>query len=281
MGESFYGQSLKTRAEAHFSIAERAYPPFFQTPQHVHTKPLIVLVLNGSYYETHHGRTRYCTPATLLFHAAFEGHLERFEKCGGRSLIVEIDPQWLERMCESARIHIEATAAFESGALSLLGSRLYKEFHTTDQASSLVIEGIMAELAGEVARAGQVEDRRPPRWLEQTRELLREQYASRLSLSDLATTVDVHPVHLAQAFRRFYRCTIGDYVRTQQIEFACRELTFSETPLAEIARRAGFADPSHFTRTFKQRVGVLPSQFREAARLTRTPFSKPRPDRLH
>ena len=267
-GESFYGKSLKSRSEPHFCISERAYPPFCHTPRHVHAKPLICLVLNGSYYETHGGRTRYCTPATLLFHAAHESHLERFEKGGGRSLVVEIDPGWLTRMCEFSRIRIDATAAFEEGPFSLLGSRLYKEFLTTDQASSLVIEGIMTEMAGEVARAAMPGDRRPPHWLEQTRELLREQYAAHLSLAEIASAVDVHPVYLAQAFRKFYHCTVGDFVRTQRIQFACRELTFSQAPLAQIARLAGFSDQSHFSRTFKQRVGVLPSRFREAARHT-------------
>ena len=180
--------------------------------------------------------------------------------------MVEIDPQWLARMCEFSRIRIDSTAAYEGGTLSLLGTKLYQEFLTSDRASSLVIEGIMAEVAGEVARAASLRDQHPPRWLEQTRELLREQYAAHLSLAEIATTVGVHPVHLAQAFRRFYHSTVGEYVRAQRIEFACRELTFSETPLAEIARLAGFADQSHFARTFKQRVGVPPSRFRETAR---------------
>jgi AraC family transcriptional regulator len=191
---------------------------------------------------------------------------------------VEIDPEWLDRMCEFSQIQLESTAAYEGGALSLLGSRLYKEFLTSDHSSSLVIEGIMAEVAGEVARAADLRDRQPPRWLEQTRELLRERYAAHLSLTEIAATADVHPVHLAQAFRKFYRCTIGDYVRTQRIEFACRELTFSEAPLAEIARLAGFADQSHFTRTFKQRVGVPPSQFRDATRHSRVTDAMRRPD---
>ena len=124
----------------------------------------------------------------------------------------------------------------------------------------------MTDVAGEVSRGANLGELRPPRWLEQTRELLREEYAGHLHLAEIAKTVGVHPVHLAQAFRKFYRCTVGDYVRTLRIEFARRELTVSETPLAEIARLAGCADQSHFSRTFKQMVGLPPSQFRGTAR---------------
>jgi AraC family transcriptional regulator len=230
---------------------------------HVHNKPLFCMVLDGAYYETHGGKTRYCTPATVLFHASNEDHLEQFEACGGRSLVIEIEPEWLSRVQEYAGSAIHSTAAFEEGPLSLLGARLYKEFLTSDQASGLVIEGLMMEVAGEIARARRNDDQHPPRWLDRSRELIRDRFAAHFSLSGIAEAVGVHPVHLAQAFRKYYHCTIGDYVRTLRIGYACRQLRFSDLPLCEIAQRAGFADQSHFTRTFKQMVGVPPSQYRQ------------------
>ena len=39
-----------------------------------------------------------------------------------------------------------------------------------------------------------------------------------------------------------------------------------DLPVAEIAIRCGFADPSHFARRFRQRFGQSPSQFRGALR---------------
>jgi AraC family transcriptional regulator len=244
-------------------MSERVYPPSCRTPMHVHSKPLLCMVLDGAYYETHGGKTSYCTPATVLFHASNDDHLEQFEASGGRSLVVEIEPEWLARIQEHAGSAVQATAAFEEGPLSLLGARLYKEFLTSDQASGLVIEGLMMELAGEIARVRRPDEQQPPRWLERSRELIREQFATHFSLATIAEAVDVHPVHLAQAFRKHYQCTIGDYVRTLRIGFACRQLRFSDLPLCEIALLAGFADQSHFTRTFKQMVGVPPSQYRQ------------------
>jgi AraC family transcriptional regulator len=263
--DCFYGSTLRRRSERHFHIAERVYPPGYRTPLHLHSKPLICMVLDGAYYETYGSNTRYCTPSTLLFHAAEEKHLEKFEACGGRSLVVEIESAWLGSIHEFSGIRLDATAAFDSGALAPLGARLYKEFLSHDEASHLVIEGILLEMAGELSRAARPRDRRPPRWLQQSRELVRERFGSHLPLAEIAEAVGVHPVHLAQTFRKFYRCTIGDYVRSLRIEFACRQLAATKMPLSEIALLAGFADQSHFTRTFKETLGVPPSRYRELA----------------
>jgi AraC family transcriptional regulator len=88
-----------------------------------------------------------------------------------------------------------------------------------------------------------------------------------LSLSQQAACVGVHPVHLAREFRRFYHCTIGDYIRQLRIKFACEKLVQSDLPLSEIALASGFFDQSHFTRTFKQLTGKTPQAYRADFRL--------------
>jgi AraC family transcriptional regulator len=76
----------------------------------------------------------------------------------------------------------------------------------------------------------------------------------------------VHPVTLARAFRRSFGCTVGEYLRRLRIERATEQLAGGDTPLAEIALAAGFADQSHFSNVFRRRTGMSPSAFRRAAR---------------
>jgi AraC family transcriptional regulator len=73
----------------------------------------------------------------------------------------------------------------------------------------------------------------------------------------------VHPGYLASAFRRHFGCTIGEFVRRQRIALACRALTDGDAPLADVAIEAGFADQSHFTRTFKRQLGMTPAAYRK------------------
>ncbi len=264
---SYYGVALRSRRVGEdFELSERVYPPGFRTPKHMHKRALFCFVMAGDYTEEYGARTRECKSSTLLFHPPDELHAEHFHNSGGRSFIIEIEPQWMKRVSDQGVVARPA-AGFKGGVAELLARRLYKELVQRDAVSDLIVEGLMMELVGETSRSGSpAEVNHPPRWLEQAREMLRERFTEQLKLADVAREVGVHPVHLAQTFHKSYRCTVGDYVRRLRIESACRDLADSESPLAEIALAAGFCDQSHFTRTFKRLIGVAPSHYRTSVR---------------
>jgi AraC family transcriptional regulator len=94
-------------------------------------------------------------------------------------------------------------------------------------------------------------------------DLLRERCCDPWSLADVATEAGVHPGYLASAFRRHFGCTVGEFIRRQRIALACRALADGNKPLADVALLAGFADQSHFTRTFKRQLGLTPAAYRK------------------
>ena len=257
----FYGRTLKARSLGDFLITERVYPAGYETPAHAHDRPLFCVVLDGSYEEVNSGRSHVCTSSTMLFHAAHEEHLERFGAAGGRSLIVEIEPSWYERVRDAAPGGV-STAACEGGALRRSGTRLYHEFLAGDESSALIIEGLMLEMAGELLRLRRTCETRPPRWLDGVRDYIHANYARRITLASIGRAANAHPVHVAQTFRRFHECTIGEYVRRLRLERACRQLAETEKPLSEIALETGFTDQSHFHRAFKRELGISPSAYR-------------------
>ena len=67
-----------------------------------------------------------------------------------------------------------------------------------------------------------------------------------------------------RAFRKFEKRTPGEYQQHLQIRAACELLGKPEWPLAEIAAECGFADQSHFTRTFRRMAATTPLRFRQA-----------------
>jgi AraC family transcriptional regulator len=125
-----------------------------------------------------------------------------------------------------------------------------------------MIEGLALEMMAETFRQATASTRAAPPWLGQAKEILHEQFSDRPSLGYLATSMGVHPVHLAREFRRFYGCTITEYVLQRRLEFACHEMLNSRAPLSEIALAAGFFDQSHFARAFKAQMGMSPNQYR-------------------
>lgn len=263
---SYYGVTLRSRRIAGFELSERVYSPGYQTPKHTHKQALFCFVMAGRYTESYGGRTRECASSTLLFHPPGELHAEYFHETGGRSFIVELAPDWLAKVRESLPV-AENSADFRGSVFELLAHKLYREFSHEDGASALIVEGLMMEMLGETMRSGGApEPHVSPRWLRQAKELLQARFTENLTLADVARTVGVHPVHLAQTFRKSCQCTIGEYVRKLRIEYACRELATTARPIVDIALAAGFCDQSHFTRTFRRVTGSAPSQYREALR---------------
>jgi AraC family transcriptional regulator len=155
--------------------------------------------------------------------------------------------------------------SLEGGVLNWLGYRLYREAQWGDAISTLAIEGLALEMIAEMSRR-RLTEAAVPYWLRQARDLIHAQFTQSLTVSSIAETVGVHPVHLARMFRKTYRCTIGDYVRELRTELACREISSTNLPLSEIASKAGFYDQGHLSRIVKERTGMTPSQYRSLCR---------------
>jgi AraC family transcriptional regulator len=205
---------------------------------------------------------------TMAFHPSGELHSEQFHSEPVRSFNVEVEPSWAERLREHSRL-LESPMHIESGGLGSLALRMYREFRLMDDLSPLAVEALAIEVLVEASRQVRRPRLRGSReWLGHARELIHERFCETLTLAAIAKTVGVHPVHLATEFRKLHRCTIGQYLRRLRVEYACREISKSNTPLAQIALAAGFTDQSHLSRTFRQLTGMTPAAYRTASRPT-------------
>lgn len=146
-------------------------------------------------------------------------------------------------------------------ATSLL-RQIFAEALRPGPASTLNIESLAMELVAGVGRAVAGVARRYPPWLARVRDRLRDECMASHSIGDLARAEGVHPVYLARAFRRFHGCSPGDFQRRRRLELASDLLATTGFPLSEIAIASGFADQSHFTRSFSSAMGIAPAAFR-------------------
>lgn len=251
---------IRKREVSELNLVEATYASSSKVPEHSHERALFCIVLNGNLEARHANKVRTFEPLSVEFLPPNQSHA-LFFPATTHAFCVDIAPQWLEW----ATKHLLKlnNYVFASGTLNWLLRRLYREFLTLDEASSVAIEGLTLEMLAEVSRLN-VKDanRRPPGWISQVVDLLRARYSDHLTLAEIAAGVSVHPVHLAREFRRFEGCTIGEYIRQLRIDQACRELKDSNQSLAAIAVDAGFADQSHFSKTFKRLVGMTPVEYR-------------------
>jgi AraC family transcriptional regulator len=117
------------------------------------------------------------------------------------------------------------------------------------------------------ARAGErpVRGRGIPRWLADVRDRVAGD-PGRPSVARLAEQAGVHPVYLTRAFRAAFGCSISGFIRRLRSERAADLLARRGPGIGAIAAMLGFADQSHFCRTFRAELGVSPSAYRALVR---------------
>ena len=256
-----FGQISKSCNVAGFVLTETIYSPSLKIPDHSHEQACFCLVLQGSYAEIYGGTVLACKPLSLLFRPPGETHSDHIHGAGGLCFIIEVEHSWLEQVREYS-VALDAPTTFQGGTAAWLALKVYKEFKHLDEVSALAVQGLALTIAAELSRHPGIATCKPPRWMGHVKEILHARFSENLSLAGIAALVGVHPVYLASAFRRCYRCTIGDYVRQLRVEYACREILDSDAPLVEIALAAGFSNQAHFSRTFKRITGMTPLEYR-------------------
>lgn len=229
--------------------------------KHHHEEAICCIAITGSCNEAYRHRTREIKALTVYFLPAGESHSLEF-RSGVRAFGIEIPESSLARMRDYS-IELSQPVHSRAGLASSLMMRLYREFHGSDSASSLAIEGLTLELLAEISREQpRAQEHCVPKWLASTKDLLQAHFAEPLGLEYIAKTVGVHPVHLAREFRKHFGCTVGEYVRRLRLIYASAQLSKSNKPLAMIASDAGFTDQSHFTRIFKRMTHMTPREYR-------------------
>jgi len=258
---SLHGRVIKSLEVSGFILTETAHCPRTRLPQHAHGNAYFCSVLQGIYTEYYGTKEIICKPSTLTFRGSGVAHEDVLHEADCRVFVLEIPQHWMERLRENSLI-LKNTLDFFGGTLPLLCSRLNREFHKTDSAAGLAIEGLALEMLAEAARqSSSIPLRTTPPWLNRAREMIVNHFRETLTLSQIAAQVGVHPVHLATTFRQKYGVTIGECVRKLRVEHACAELR-GTLPLAVIALEAGFVDQSHFSKVFKSHVGTTPAKYR-------------------
>jgi AraC-like DNA-binding protein len=91
-------------------------------------------------------------------------------------------------------------------------------------------------------------------------ELLRDSFAERLTLEQMAAAADLTPFQLIGAFNRTIGLTPHTYLTQLRLRAAISHLTAGR-PLIEAAVASGFYDQSALTRHFKRTFGMTPLQY--------------------
>lgn len=257
----FYGAPLQTRKVPGFVLSEVCYGPRMVLPKHSHEQAYFSFVWRGGYQEECGRRLRECEAGTAVFHPAGEVHADRFSGAGGHLLNLEINPSPRVKVKDFA-FPLAATSYFCGGPVMELGLKLCTAMRAQDPAGPHVIQDLAFEILAEAYESDDRLRKIPPKWLDTVTEILHDRFDEPISLGVVSGCVGLHPVHVARAFRKHYRCSVHEYLRRLRIGFSCRQIARGNMRLVDIALMAGFCDQSHFSKTFKRSTGMSPAEFR-------------------
>ncbi|RDC58741.1 helix-turn-helix transcriptional regulator [Adhaeribacter pallidiroseus] len=94
-------------------------------------------------------------------------------------------------------------------------------------------------------------------------EILQDKWNEPVTLPELASLTQVHPVTISKHFTRYFACTLGEYRRKLKVNKSLALLRNPHLSLTDVALECGFADQSHFIRIFKEMTGWLPKHFKK------------------
>jgi transcriptional regulator GlxA family with amidase domain len=117
------------------------------------------------------------------------------------------------------------------------------------------------------ARAGRLPSFDAGSPVERVQEWVMANPSSDLSVGKLADMVAMSEKTLSRAFKQKTGHTVGEYVLTVRLGYACEMLKAGERKIKDIARLSGLGSQTNMRQLFMTRFGCSPSTYREATDL--------------
>jgi AraC family transcriptional regulator len=258
---------IRARADVGgFTITEGSYPPALRIHRHDHELASISVVMAGGYHEEFGRKGRHAEAGCVIIHPEGEHHAEVHDPIPTRLITIEIGSEQLQELKSEIGAFNEPWHRTDY-SVAALAWRLSFEIAVGEAATRLSIESTVLDMLGMLSRHSWAKPDRG-RWLYRIQERLEDDAGGPPSMAELSKLAGVHPVYLARAFRGFFGCTVGTYVRQRQVGRALMLLGNTSLDLSAVALEAGFCDQSHMTRLIRAQTGLPPGVWRKRARLS-------------
>lgn len=108
-----------------------------------------------------------------------------------------------------------------------------------------------------------IEKVRSNRYISHTLLYIAENYAKKITISQIADFVGVTPSYLQRIFKQSYGETILSALTKQRVTAATELLKNSDVSVSEIGKKVGYSDKRMFLAAFKKLQGTSPSEYRK------------------
>jgi YesN/AraC family two-component response regulator len=102
--------------------------------------------------------------------------------------------------------------------------------------------------------------------LKKARQYILNNVKKRIMLQDVAEYVGISPGYLSTLFSREYKQNLVDFINQTKITLACELLKENKYRINEISCKLGFENAFYFTRVFRRRTGLTPTEYQKRIR---------------
>jgi AraC family transcriptional regulator len=223
------------------------------------------------------------TRDTAILVNAWEPHAKIHERAQRSTVLaLYIEPEWLtatDRRMSAAGLR----GFFPRSCVTIpphvrrLADRLIDEMFDANPDSQIKWEGVLSELMMSVLHTfsawrdredvgtstRQPFDARVGRAIR----FMRDNLGGGFSFDDVARESHLSRPHFFYLFKQCTAVSPAIFFNTLRMEEAFSQLTGADMTINAVASRLGFSEPHHFTRFFRQNLGIPPSEYRRTVEL--------------
>lgn len=230
------------------------------------------------------------TDTTAVLVNAWEPHLYRHDIAPGQSTLIlalYIEPSWLADIQRS--LQVSAHPRFFprccveiNPAIKRIADEFILELWWSDDIAAMRVEQLLFNLmiavidghSGWRDTSGLMRSRPPgtvdPR-IRRAISYMRQNIALDFDMRTLADEAGMSRAHFFSRFQAETQTTPLVYANVLRIEEAIRHLSGTDESVTDVSVALGFSAPSHFSRFFRQHLGITPSDYRRAVNLCESP----------
>jgi AraC family transcriptional regulator len=227
---------------------------------HYHENAYFTFLLEGNSQDGNKKHIQECSAGSLLFQNWQDPHYNVNSNPSTRGFHVEIEPSWFNFFHIPIDL-VEGSISITDPSLKTMMYNVFKEMKLYNGSSQLAIDSLLVQLLSSLTPERRSNNGRTPAWVWVIKEALHAS-PENWNLIDLAKLANVHPVHLSRQFPKYFKATLGDYIRNIKLHKALSLLSNKHMSLTNIAVECGFADQSHFIRCFKSCYQLTPLHYR-------------------
>ena len=254
------------RAEAVYASFSREEERAFLFPGGANPMTELLYVEQGSLHSVADGRKQFLQPGDFVLYGSNQWHMQYAD--------TEVSPRCLRIFFEvqgdiTTLLNRKFTA---SGNLEHLFRQLLQEQERTEIFADEMILALLNQLILLLRR--QVEGRPLPdnrmkgeyRIIHQTQLFVSNHVWEDLSVPFVARHVDMSPSYLTALFQKHLAISPGEYIRRVKLQESKRLIRENKLNFTEIAADLQYSTVHHFSRQFKEKFGMTPSEYAKLVR---------------